>query len=347
MTVNNAIRFNQYSGAIVCDEERTVYDVRRAYSMYKARPIIPERIQREQGIVAAAGSTGTASIGEELKTKFGTRILKEYEEHIHRLGESPSFFKSIGDVARMLFDIMCEMKSNHVDELLKVRFGFTTDDLIRGYTMHGGEKIPIEDRDVVRSAERLIAWRDKPKEMNRIFINRAILIGYDPVSGFQIFLISMRDFMVEPVQFIFQSVGSGADAANMIFTEYAGEKLTQERRNAIDRVEGLITAIRATNASSHINTGVGGYYNIILIDGSQKDYAKRICEISDYRTKLASEIVRAHDHGFLSTSKTCKFIDKLFFKNGDFQSVEESFFKNARNTKLLKRLLRGYKVKIQ
>lgn len=77
----------------------------------------------------------------------------------------------------------------------------------------------------------------------------------------------------------------------------------------------MIQLLRATNGAAKYNMGVGGYFNIVLFDGKEDDPDKRFVEIFDSRSKLASEIVLAFYHDFISYDVSYELIDELIFKN--------------------------------
>jgi len=56
---------------------------------------------------------------------------------------------------------------------------------------------------------------------------------------------------------IFETVGSGSDSAQIIFSDYVSSKTLDERRNSIDRVEGMIQLLRATIAAAKYNMAAG------------------------------------------------------------------------------------------
>ena len=78
MTSINALRFDEYSGILICDEQRSWNDDKiKIFSSDKIKPVTPERVLKEQGIAVCYGNTGTSSVGDELKFTIQKRISQE------------------------------------------------------------------------------------------------------------------------------------------------------------------------------------------------------------------------------------------------------------------------------
>lgn len=344
MTIINAMRFDRYSGAMVCDEERTLIDLnRKLASVDKIQSVVPEEIEKDQGIVAAIGNTGTCSVGEQIHKKTFFSLKEEYKKEIERLGKKPTQFKTIEDIAYIAYDIMIEIKHRHINEMLLSKFGFNTSDFIRTYYNHNGTRIDIKDSKVISEAMKYITAQSRTPEIDKIFVNMSILCGYDEKFGFQIFHLSMFQQTCEPINAIFNSDGSGRDVSNIVFLEFANKKSYLERQTSVDRVEGLITLIHATNLSSKINIGVGGYFNIVYIDGRRPPCNGRIEHICNERAKLASEIVYAYTSELISKENTYNLIDSLIFKKDPFDEVNEKMWRYCNDQLTLWKLLRKYK----
>jgi hypothetical protein len=120
MTSINAIRFNDYSGIMICDEQRHWNDDRmKIFGADKIRPVVPEEIIERYGIVAAYGNTGTSSIGDELRFKIREKILEVYKKQVELEGRPPEKFLTIPDIAELTFNLITEVKHDHINESLK------------------------------------------------------------------------------------------------------------------------------------------------------------------------------------------------------------------------------------
>jgi len=343
MTSINAMKFDEYSGACIFDEERGWNDEGlKAHTVEKMKPVSPGRVVEEMGLVAVYGNTGTSTIGDELRLSIRKAILKEYEKAASLAGGKPATFFTVAQLAQLAYDVITKLKHTHIDQEMKGRYGFRTRDFIAGSYEAGGKKIDIKDGDLVKKLDEMITWKARSREGYSVFLNSGIIAGYEPREGFRIFNLSMIEHLVEPVQQVFHADGSGRDMANVIFTEYANAITVPERRDSLDRVDGMMNMIAALNKAGRHNIGVGGYYNIILFDGRRKKHGDRLWMINDHRAKLAAEIVGAETHGLLSRERAFELIEKLIFKGGTFESVEGLFLGKGKDAKLLKRFLRGY-----
>ncbi len=342
MTVVNAIRFDDYSGAMVCDEQVSWGAMTRKGDVGdKIQSVIPIRIRDKFGVVAAYGGSGTSAVSEEIKrTSF--RLMEEEFSNRKQQYKKPDEFLTIREIADLIFRKLSEMKRGHVDEFLFHRFGFSGNDLIRGYYESGNGKIEINQKEIIREAQSAMTWEGRFPDLGFLYVNRGILSGYDPKDGFRIFYFNMMTFSYEPVQAIFQSIGSGQDTSDLAFADFAGTKTLKERRMRLDPVESMVSIIHATNLASRNNVGIGGYYNIVIIDG-RKPNAERLIEIADERAKLVSEVVAAYKAEIITRKTAYRIVENIIFGNVSFAKAEKELFRRAGNQKLLSRFLRGYK----
>ncbi|MBN1550665.1 hypothetical protein JW979_04315 [bacterium] len=342
MTVVNAIRFNEYSGAMVCDEQVSWGDMSRKGDVGdKIQTIIPPEIQNEYGVVAAYGGSGTSAVSEEIKTA-AYNMLREEAMRRKKQRMTSKKFMTIQNIADGIFENLSEMKRRHVDEFLKHRYGFTGADLIRGFYMGDKGKTEIQQKEIIDDAQAAMTWRGRYPQLSFLYVNRGILSGYEPEQGFRIFYFNMMTFSYEPVQAVFQSIGSGQDTSDLAFADFVSAKTVQERRDHLDPVESMVSIIYATNLASTNNIGVGGYYNIVVIDG-HKPHDQRLLEIADERAKLASETVAAYKAEIITKKLAFDIVGEVILGDTGFQNAERSLFKRCRSAKALSRFLRGYK----
>jgi len=343
MTSINAIRFDGNSGALLCDEQRHWNPERmKAFVVDKIRPAVPPALTERYGLAASYGNTGTSTIGEELRFRIAARVESAFREEVERAGEPPERFLSMEDLARLVFEEQSALKERHIDQQLEGRFGFRTRDLCRGYYTRDGEKIEIANTEVSEAAETLVMWKDRKGEARPVFGNSGILAGYSREDGFRIFHFSMAEGFWSPVDAVFLALGSGLDAANMVLSPFASESIP-EGSGSVDRVEGILNLISAVHAASRNNLGVGGYFNIILIDGKKKGASRIFREVHDHRSKLAQEIVWALEEGFLTPPAARRLIDGLLFGKLGFERGLKEFYGASRNEAKLRRFLRGYR----
>ena len=344
MTTINALRLDCYSGLMICDEERTWHLRQKLNSIEKIKSIIPPVIQMEQGIVVRLGTTGTCSIGAEILRGCRIKLRNMYNEKTEKIGKKPDFFLTIEEISHIIFDYMIEVKHRHVDELLLAKYGFITKDFIRGYYMSGAKKIEIKDKEIVKGAEEMITWSKKSSELNKILGNGAIVAGYDSKEGFRIFHLSLSKGRIEPVPFIFRIDGSGRDVSEIRYNDYMDRKSLRKRREDLDPVEAMVMMLEAFVHCRRIAIGVGGWPDIIYINGREKDNGKKVKDIDDERAKLAAEIIDACCTGEFFSRKTCyELIEELLFNDADFESIHLKMWRTVANPGLLSRFLRGHK----
>ncbi|HPZ06744.1 MAG TPA: hypothetical protein PL110_01405 [Candidatus Eremiobacteraeota bacterium] len=343
MTTINAFRLDDYSGLIITDEERTWHLRQKLNSIEKIKSFVPSEIQRNYGIAARLTSTGVCSVGAELVRGTKIKFQKMYEEEIEKIGEIPEFFLTIEEMCHVIFDYMVELKHRHIDDLLISKYGFDTKDFTRGYFMSCNKKVEIKDKEVIKGAEEIITWSRRTPETNKVFGNMAIVAGYDPKDGFRMFHLSLAKGRFEPVPFIFRMDGSGRDITEIRYNDYVNRKTFRKRRGSIDPVEAMVMMLEGFLQCRRIVIGVGGWPNIVYINGREKDNMKKMKEFDDYRAKLASEIVDAYEAELLSRKVCYDLIEELIFNDGDFESVHMKMWKCAENPRILSRFLRGHK----
>lgn len=346
MTVINAIKFDKYTGAMCCDEQTTIGDVRRMMSSDKIQKIVPSSVRKILKLEACYGGTGTTAIGDEIRKGIKSRLMEEYELLKNKTKDRIDHIKTIDEIAQIGFEEMMKVKHGHVNNIIKGYFNFESKDFNQGFfNNHHSKKIEIVQKDVKEKVFNLINWKDS-EEADGVFLNAAIICGFDESGQFKIFKLNLKsDMTCDLVPSIFETVGSGSDASQIIFAAYSGVKTLDERRNKIDRVEGIIQLIRATNAAARFNMGVGGYFNIIYFDGTKDSPDERLVEVMDSRAKLASELVQAYYSNFISDNNAYEIIDELIYKRKkSFKEMNAIFLKASKNKNKMERFLRGYKI---
>lgn len=344
MTSINALRFDKYSGICIGDESISTVAEIKVNVGEKVRPVIPKPIVDAYGTVAVLGSTGTCSMGDTIQEQLENRMIKKFQKEIEKIGKKPEKFMTIKDVAKMCFDIVIETKHRRISEKVRGVYNFTVPEFIEGKYEKDGQTFEIKNKDIAREVLDMMIWRNRIEDVGFIFLNAGLLAGYDDELGFQIYHFDLRDGYWHLVQNCYMAEGSGRHSVDPAIYSYAEKWLLEERRGNIDPVEGSIALIHGVNTAADHEIGVGGYYNIILIDGREKDYQKRLREINDDRSLLANHIVRALDHSFLSYKQAYELIDKLLFKQLTFEEVYQQLWDSIKEPKIFSRILRGYKV---
>ncbi len=343
MTSINAIKFDNDSGAMICDEQRHWNPERlKIYAADKIRSIIPGNVIEKYGIAAAYGNTGTSSIGDELRMTIYREIENIYAERCREKDGPPENFMSLEEVAMTAWRVMCRMKHRHIDEHLLQKFGFTTAEFVQGYYEKNEEKIDIKNDEVVRDALDVIAKVPHFKGPDAIFGNSGIIAGFDRKEGFQIYKFSMREALFEPVESGYLALGSGGDTTNFVLPRFFNRTGVECRNCGVDKTEAIHAMLDAVDMASEHNLGVGGYFNIILFDRKKRLPEGSFMEINDHRSKLSVEAVKAARAGYIDDKICCKILEGLIFEGENTDWGEKELWKDAKDKHGLHRLLRGY-----
>jgi hypothetical protein len=310
----------------------------------KIRSVVRPDISREQEVYFFLGTTGTSSIGDEIIDRVEKGISARYDAKKKSEGRVPESFMTTREIADLAFEIVTEIKRVHVDDFLKGRFGFTTEDFVRGaFEKRDGASVPIEEGAVIDEALKYITFEGMPEEVKGIFGNSQVLAGYDPDGGFRIYYQTERMPVCEEVQELFLSQGSGRDTCDLQYCHFANTRTIRERRGAVDRVEGLVAMLRGLDMAFRLTAGVEGYPKIIYLNMKEKDPDKRLVQISDMRSKLAAEAVASGREGFLVEEDVHELVNAVIFEGRPFEEIDAELFRRARcgEEKLFK-FLRGW-----
>ncbi|MCD4783093.1 MAG: hypothetical protein K8T10_04590 [Candidatus Eremiobacteraeota bacterium] len=344
MTSINALRFDKYSGICIGDESISTVAEIKINVGEKVSPFIPGEIVENYGIVGALGSTGTCSIGDTIQEKIENKLRGIFHKEIEKTGKKPDSFMNLEEIMALCFDVVIEIKNSRISEKIKGTYNFTVPEFIEGKYKRNDETYEIKDKDVIRKITEQVTWKNKDEEVGFIYLNAGLVAGYDNELGFQIYHFDLRDGYWHRVQNCYMAEGSGRHSVDPAVYGYAEKWLLEERRGNIDPVEGSIALIHGVNYASDHEIGVGGYYNIILIDGREKDYKKRLREINDDRSLLANHIVRALDSNFLTYKQTHNLIKKLLFEGVSFEEIYDELWSTVKEPEQFSRILRGYKI---
>jgi hypothetical protein len=345
MTSINAMRLDFHSGLCVSDEARYWNpEWMIFFTPEKIRSVVRPDISKEQDLYFFLGTTGTSSIGDEIIDRVEKAISARYDRLKKAEGRVPDAFMTTGEVAALAFDVVTDLKRLHVDDYLKGRFGFTTEDLVQGSTRgKDGRSVPIEEKSVIDEAMKYVTFEGMPADVKGIFGNSQVLAGYDPEGGFRIFYQTERMPVSEEVQEIFLAQGSGRDTCDLQYCHFANTRTVRERRGAVDRVEGLVAMMRGLDMAFRLTAGVEGYPKIIYLNMKEEKPEKRLMQISDMRSKLAAEAVAAGREGYLVDEDVHELVEAVIFDGRPFAEVDQELFRRARcgEEKLFK-FLRGW-----
>jgi hypothetical protein len=345
MTTINAIRFNRYEGACICDESITSSDEMRIDVADKIVPCLPPVLVEKYGMVAAAGSTGTCSFGDEIKQSIRLRLLAAYEEEIEKHGRPPAKFMNFDKIAPLVFDIIVEQKNNAITRKFMGDYGFNLAEFLESSYTRNGRTFDIKDKDTIRELTALMTWKYQQGELSSIFLNAFVLACYDEENGFNIYHYDLRsNFYWHKVQTCYVAEGSGRHSVDPMMYGFAENLLVADRRGNIDRVAGLMAFLYGVVTAMDHEIGVGGYPAITIINGREANYQNRIREIHDDRAHLAAQIVRGIARNYMAYQDGYALIAELMYGGGNFAEVYDKMMAKIRNVRAFVHMLRGYKI---
>ncbi|MBN1550666.1 hypothetical protein JW979_04320 [bacterium] len=341
MALVNLIQINDWSGALLADEEFWRRGSRRTLSLDNLQNLLTAEFSDSTGIEAVIGIEGDPSITYEavlqaqqsLKSFIGKSSASKQDKSI----------KTLKDIAEIAVSEIEKVIRKRIDCQLNFTYGFTVDDLNRGYFEVEGEKIDIQQETVRKDALKWIKYDEQSSQTKPIFDVEAIIAGIDPVNGFHWYEWSGGLGNIFLGSGLFESIGKGSDAANLAFIDIFRKRDLVQRRQGMSCEEALFALIEALEAASRFNHEVGGYPEMIIINGKTAKHNERFMEFSGHPAKLAQEIVTASVHGYLPKKNSLEFIKALIWGKHDHNDIEEKFFKAVTDRNALEHFLRGYK----
>ncbi|MBS1518537.1 MAG: hypothetical protein JSS91_10670 [Bacteroidetes bacterium] len=343
MGLVNTLKFSSNSGAIITDEEFFIGGRRRVHTSDNLQSLLSEEMSNELGMEAVFGGIGNLSVVSEVISGIKALLNEQYSQY-RKSGDEKKIFRSIEDVARVSLKIFQKISHDRVNKKLYGLLGFSIDDFNRGYYESEGEKIEIKDDRIISKALDIILMKDSG--MKNISELEAIVIGTDREFGFNAFDFygGMTHLYISTS--LYNAVGAGATSTSLAFSNLINSLTLDHRRNGMDRVAGMVELIRITNQTALKNSEVGGYYDIVFIDGTGRNRKERYTEVTGDRSQLLKEIVGAYDNGFISKDICYQLTEKIIFSSDEFnfREAENFFFSNATDTEKLNLYLRGYKI---
>lgn len=343
MTAINAMRFDFHRGCLICDEQTSMSDGFLSDVSDKIRPCVPAEVTERFGTVAAVGNTGKVAVGDVLKNSFHDELRRRFLKARAELGRDPETFLDLQQMAELYNGLILSANRARLDEKFVSRFGFTHAEFLAGKYERDGETYEIKDQETIDTITGWLVNRGEPSEMQIVFGNASLLSGYDDRRGFQMFHFDQRAGYWHKVQTAYLAEGSGRHSVDPYMYGMMENLFAAERREGIDPVLGLSCFLTALNAAEDHEAGVGGYFNIILVDGT-RPHAERMVEVNDDRAKAASLVVRARDKGFLPFEASLPLVDALVFRGEPAQPVLAELFRISSDPADMERLFRGYKV---
>lgn len=336
MAIVNALRFDKSSVGIIADEEYWFLGRRKSYFQDTLQHLTDEEIIEKTGIIAVYGGTGTPSFHWDIIKKSRAKIKEEFSSRAKNI-------KTIYDISKIVLDVLQEVKRERINQKLKFMYGFTIDDVNRGYFEFEGKKYDIKQKKIKDKSLGLVMGSEKSFLTNPILQNKAVICGYDQKDGVSMYYLNSENSVMSFTSGGYEAIGPGKYASGLAFAEFFQGMPLYKRREGFSRIEGMIQLINSAIMAADYYNEVGGLFNIIFIDGEKKNPGDRIIEVFDNKGKLASEIVRSFKLGMITKEDTGRLIDELIFKGANIDLLEEQLYKSSKDADKLELLLRGYK----
>lgn len=343
MGLVNSLKFDYNSGAIITDEEYFIGGRRRVHTADNMQSLISEEISNELEMEVIYGGAGNISITNQIVAEIKNELQKRFDTY-KKKGKEGEIFKTVEDVSRIALKIFQNDSRKYVNRKLSGLFGFSIDDFNRGFYFRNGSKIEIKDDKIITKAMEIIMLKsDNMKDINEL---EGLITGTDRHYGFNAFDFygGMTHLYISTS--LYNAIGAGSTTTSLAFGELINNLTLDERRNGIDRVFGLVELIRITNQTAIKNSEVGGYYNIIYLNGNGKNRSERLIEVTGDLSQYLKETVTAYDNNLIPKEVCYSVIENYVFEKKDFNldEAEPYIFNNASDTDKLQLLLRGYKI---
>ncbi|MBN2385224.1 hypothetical protein JXQ70_20300 [bacterium] len=341
MSVVNLIRINAQSGIMIADEEFWRRGSRRTLFLDNLQPLLPEKFCESSGLEAVIGLDGDPAITYE--------AVLQAKKHIERIIKEPDSsgrkgpIETLRDVAEITFEQINLAIRKRIDNQLRFAYGFDTNDLNRGFFEVDGKKVEIKQEKVRTDALKWTKYSQDFPRTKSLFEIHALMAGIDPKDGFQWYEWSGEQGVVMLGTGLFDSIGKGSDAASLAFIDIFRTMELQRRRQGLKAEEALLVLLESLEAAARFNHEVGGYPQIVMLDGSARKHRARYHEYSGHGAKLALEIATAYIHEHIPRDKALALIKDLVLEQKDVLKIEELFFKATPNPAALEHFLRGYK----
>ena len=342
MGIVNTLKFDLHSGAMITDEEFFIGGRRRVHTADNMQSLLDEEMSNELELEAVYGGAGNIAVTGQVISEIRIELKKLFDEYRKR-GKGSKIFSTVEDVSRIALKMFQENSRKYVNRKLSGLFGFSIDDFNRGYYINNGKKIEIKEDKVISKAMDIIMLKSAyMKDINEL---EGLVIGTDKHFGFNAFDFCGQMTHLYISTSLYNSIGAGSTTSSLAFGELINALSLEERRNGVDRIFGLTELIRITNQTAVKNSEIGGYYDIIYINGNGRDHGERFFEITGDESQFIKEAVSAFDNGLIAKEVCYSLVDKLVFGKAEFNlnEAENFLFRNSSDNNKLELLLRGYK----
>ncbi|MFC1852157.1 hypothetical protein ACFL27_18335 [candidate division CSSED10-310 bacterium] len=340
MTSVNAMRINNDTGILLCDEASYWNEEWMIlYTPDKIQGVVGYDLIEQYRLALFIGMSGSSMMGERVMDGLTNRITKLYEQAVSRLGHPPKQFVTLEKLAWEAYNVASEVKAEYIDDFLISHFGFKTADLVAGHYKKDGKTIAIDDEDIQNEALKFVTFKGQPAEVGYIYKNTLFIAGYSPADGFKMYFLSTTTPVCEEVSEIYVTGGSGTDTTDLVYSDFAAQNQLRERREGLDLIDATIAAFSGLGTAFRLTAGVAPYPNFIYIDGQSEQLVQKTF---DHRSQFISEVVIAGNNDLIPRATVRELVDKVLFKDLSFHEANQIFMARARNKRDLELFLRGY-----
>lgn len=341
MAFVNAMRFNRNQGAVVSDEDLWNERFRRRLACDNLHPLFSPEMAETLGLHVVYGGAGYPPLHREVVDQARQELEDRLSRSKNRSRKAP--VHTVAEVAAITLDILRDAVRARIDQRLMLYYGFTTDDLNRGWFERDGERVDIRQKKVKEWAHKVSTGNAKDRIFSMIMNTRALIAGYDAAEGFDVHVLETAPSISAWIQDGVDTIGSGKYASAMSLGRFLNNRPLPVRLAGTNPAEGMYELLlSALTATEHFQEA-GGNINIVLIDSTARK-GLRYQEIFDDRARLAGETVRAAHAGLLPRDKAMELLQGIIFEKMPMPEAHKHFEDSAISGQALELLLRGYKM---
>lgn len=330
------MRFNDRQAGVIADESTWhlsfKYGYRRSNYGDHVLPLLDEKRTERTGCAAVYAGVGFPC--------FHFEVVEHARKILSSAGEPQ--FSDVEDVSELVYREYQKAHGRMVDDLVRFLSGFDRDEMNALSFHRDGRDFEIRQEAVLQEAKKIVSYQNKSDHMRRIFDNEAAVVGYSPRHGIQGFLMTPHNKEMEFAYSLFV-LGAGSQIASHVFGEIAATMDLDKRRKGFSMREGLADLLTIAVNTRTFQSRMGGYFQLLLVDGEAGEPRKILTEIADHRVKLASEIACAFSWEFLEKSAAERLMSAVLLEGMQLDEAEQEMFSASADSALLRRCLTGYK----
>ncbi|MBN2055344.1 hypothetical protein JW905_10505 [bacterium] len=340
MALVNLLQFSPDTGAIISDEEFWNVHFRKRLYADNLQLLLQENMARDWKMEVVYGGVGYPSVHHEVVRDTRRALARLYSEKKVEGGQ-PTLIK---DIATIAFKNLQTAIRRRIDQKLTFFFGFSSDDLNRGYYLVNGKKIEIKNEKIKENATGIASGEKADALLKAAMESKAVIFGFDETYGITAYHLSIENWVMGYIHEGFEAIGAGKYASGLVLGQDFGTKVFKVRKAGYGIGEGILELFEsAVTAADHFKE-VGGNLNLILLNRRGATRAEQVFELVDHRARLATEVVRACKAELLEKSKACALMEEIVTGTTSLQETEKNFLGSVNDLTRLHFLLRNYKL---